>query len=70
MLVGLVVDAVKIGTPEHGAGVQEGDALALCDLKATLAQKNEPFPAALDRLGHSLALQYINERNVSVAQIA
>jgi AraC-like DNA-binding protein len=39
-------------------------------LSEGLAQENTSFDHVLDRLRHSLALQYVKERQISVAQIA
>ena len=48
MLVGLVVNAVEIRASNDLAGVQESDALALCDFTVTLAEENGLFSAALE----------------------
>ena len=58
----------------HGKANRERVATALGLTERTLAQKlseeNTSYEKVVDRLRHSLALQYIKERNVSVAQIA
>jgi hypothetical protein len=48
VLVGLVVDAVEIRTPDDLARVQEYDALTFRHFAVTLAEKNGLFPAALE----------------------
>jgi len=48
VLVGLVMDAVEIRTPDNLAGVQEGDALSFGDFTVALAEKNGLFAAALE----------------------
>jgi AraC-like DNA-binding protein len=58
----------------HGKANRQRVAKVLGLTERTLAQKlgeeNTSYEKVVDRLRHSLALQYINEPSVSVAQIA
>ena len=47
VLIDLVVDAVEIRTSNDLAGVQEPDAVALCDVAITLAEQSATFPGRL-----------------------
>lgn len=50
MLIDLVVNAVEIRASNDLAGVQERNALALCDVSITLAEEKRLFLAALEHL--------------------
>jgi AraC-like DNA-binding protein len=60
--------------PPHGKANRQRVAKALGLTERTLAQKlgeeNTSYEKVVDRLRHSLALQYIEEPSVSLAQIA
>jgi AraC-like DNA-binding protein len=60
--------------PPHGKANRQRVAKALGLTERTLAQKlgeeNTSYEKVVDRLRHSLALQYIKEPSVSLAQIA